>query len=256
MIILKTSEEIEHIRKACLITASVFEAVKPWIRPGVSTGQLNRVVDDTIRSQGATPSFLGYGEPPFPGAACISINEEVVHGIPSDKVILQDGDIVSVDVGSYLNGYHSDACRTFLCGNVSEEVKDLVKVTEESFWKAMEFAYPGKRLGDMSHAVQSHCEAHGYGIIRELSGHGIGQDLHEDPEILNYGKPGKGIRLESGMVLCLEPMVTLGSRQIMLTEDEWTIVTRDVKPASHYENTFVVTDDGPEILTCPERPRL
>lgn len=250
MIILKSSEEIELIKQSGAITASVFDQVKKAIKPGVSTLSLDKIVEDTIRSQGGEPSFLGYGSPPFPGAACISVNHEVVHGIGRDDVILKDGDIVSVDVGTYLNGFHSDACRTFLCGNVSQEVQDLVRVTEESFWKAMEFAKPGNRIGDMSSAVQRHCEGHGYGVVRELSGHGIGRNLHEDPEILNYGKPGKGPRLEVGMVLCLEPMITLGSPRIGILDDEWTIVTLDGKPASHYENTFAITADGPMILTC------
>lgn len=255
MIIIKNEAEIEKIKASGAITAEVFARVKPAVKPGVSTADLNQIVHDCIVSHGAIPSFLNYGDPPFPAAACISVNEEVVHGIPSPDKILREGDIVSVDVGSYLDGYHSDACRTFLCGKVDPRIEELVRVTEESFWLGIEQAIPGKRIGDISHAIQSHCEAHGFGIIRELCGHGVGHNLHEDPEILNYGKAGKGIRLQEGMVLAVEPMVTLGSYRIVLLEDQWTIVTSDRKPASHYENTFVIRADGAEVLTCPERTR-
>lgn len=253
MIILKTPEEIAGIRASGEITARALREVEAYIKPGVSTWQLNAIVHDCICAHGAEPSFLHYGNPPFPASACISINQEVVHGIPSRERILRDGDIVSVDVGSCLNGLHSDACRTFLCGDVDDKVRELVRVTEEAFWLGVQQALPGKRLGDISHAVQAKCEAHGFGVVRELSGHGIGYQLHEAPEILNYGTAGKGLRLQEGMVLCLEPMITLGSYRIKLLDDAWTIVTRDGQPASHYENTFAIWADGPEILTCPER---
>ncbi|MDO5033549.1 MAG: type I methionyl aminopeptidase [Eubacteriales bacterium] len=256
MIIIKTPAEIEKIKAACAITAEVFDQVAPYIKPGVSTWELDQVVYQTIVQKGARPSFLHYGDPPFPGSACISVNEEVVHGIPSKKRILQEGDIVSVDVGAYLDGFHSDAARTFLCGQVDPAVEKLVRVTEEAFWLGIGQAQLGKRIGDISHAIQEHCESQGFGIVRELSGHGLGRNLHEDPEILNYGPAGKGPRLQVGMVLAIEPMVTLGSPRIAIEDDDWTIVTRDGKAAAHYENTIVISEDGPEVLTCPERRRL
>ena len=255
MIIIKTPDEIEKIKAACTITAEIFAVIKPWIKPGISTWDLDQIVYETIVKHGARPSFLHYGDPPFPASACISINDEVVHGIPRKDRILRDGDIVSVDVGSYLNGFHSDAARTFLCGNVDPAVEKLVRVTEESFWIGIAQAQLGKRIGDISHAIQTHCESQGFGIVKELSGHGVGRDLHEDPEILNYGHAGKGPRLQEGMVIAVEPMVTLGSPQIALEDDDWTIVTRDGQAAAHYENTVVIREDGPEILTCLERTR-
>lgn len=255
MIIIKTPDEIEKIKAACAITAEIFAVIKPWIKPGISTWDLDQIVYETIVKHGARPSFLHYGDPPFPASACISINDEVVHGIPRKDRILRDGDIVSVDVGSYLNGFHSDAARTFLCGNVDPAVEKLVRVTEESFWIGIAQAQLGKRIGDISHAIQTHCESQGFGIVKELSGHGVGRDLHEDPEILNYGHAGKGPRLQEGMVIAVEPMVTLGSPQIALEDDDWTIVTRDGQAAAHYENTVVIREDGPEILTCLERTR-
>lgn len=255
MIIIKTPDEIEKIKAACAITAEIFTVIKPWIKPGISTWDLDQIVYETIVKHGARPSFLHYGDPPFPASACISINDEVVHGIPRKDRILRDGDIVSVDVGSYLNGFHSDAARTFLCGNVDPAVEKLVRVTEESFWIGIAQAQLGKRIGDISHAIQTHCESQGFGIVKELSGHGVGRDLHEDPEILNYGHAGKGPRLQEGMVIAVEPMVTLGSPQIALEDDDWTIVTRDGQAAAHYENTVVIREDGPEILTCLERTR-
>ncbi len=250
MVIIKTENEIDLMKESGAITASVFEVLEKKIRPGISTKDIDDLVYEHISSQGGTPSFLHYGEPPFPASACVSINEEVVHGIPAANRILKNGDIVSVDVGTFFQGFHSDACRTFLCGEVAEEVQKLVRVTEESFWKAVEKAVIGNRIGDISYAVQEHCEKHGFGVVRELSGHGIGRNLHEDPEILNYGRPGTGMRLAEGMVICIEPMITLGSPRISLLDDEWTIVTRDGKAASHYENTVAITRNGPIILTC------
>lgn len=237
------------------VVAAVFEAIRDKVVPGVSTGELDRIVHDTITGMGAHPSFLNYGTPPFPASSCISINEEVVHGIPAFDRILQDGDIVSVDVGAELDGFHGDACRTFLCGDVSPELRDLVRVTEESFWLGVKQAVSGNRLGDISHAVQEHCEKHGYGVVRALTGHGIGKKLHEAPDLLNYGRAGHGVRLSNGMCLALEPMITLGSYGIVQLDDGWTIVTDDGSAAAHYENTFAITEEGPLILTCPERTR-
>lgn len=255
MIILKSEHEIEIIKQACQITASIFDALRPAIKPGISTYELDQVVYNTIVSQQAIPAFLNYGDPPFPGSACISINEEVVHGIPSKERFLQDGDIVSVDVGALYNGYYGDACRTFLVGNVKPAWKKLVEVTEESFWMGIAQVKKGNRLSDISHAVQEHCEKHGFGVIRDLTGHGIGANLHEDPNLLNYGRPGRGVRLEPGMVLCLEPMITEGSFHIKLMSDQWTVATKDGKAAAHYENAFAITSAGVEVLTLTPTER-
>lgn len=255
MIILKTEHEIEMIREACRITASIFAAIKPEIKAGISTYELDQIVYQTIVSQNAIPAFLNYGDPPFPGSACISINEEVVHGIPNKNRYLKDGDIVSIDVGAEYNGFFGDACRTFLVGDVNPRWKKLVEVTEQSFWEGIKQVKKGNRLGDIGHAVQTHCENHGFGVIRDLTGHGIGANLHEDPNLLNYGRPGRGIRLEVGMVMCLEPMITEDSFHIQLMPDQWTIVTADRKAAAHYENTFAITKEGVEILTLTASER-
>ncbi len=255
MIVLKTDQEIDVIREACRITASCYEVVEQAIRPGISTYELDQLIYKHIKSCSAEPGFLNYGDPPFPGSACISINEEVVHGIPSKNRFLQEGDIVSVDLGARYQGYNGDSARTYLVGNVKKEWRDLVRVTEEAFWEGMKQVKKGNRLGDISHAVQVHAEKHGYGVIRELTGHGIGADLHEDPNLLNYGRSGRGFRLEQGMTLCLEPMITEGSYEIELMPDEWTIVTADGKAAAHYENAFAITSKGLEILTLTEKDR-
>lgn len=255
MIILKTEQEISKIKDACKITASIFEALQPAIKPGISTDDLDKIVHGTIVSQKAVPAFLNYGDPPFPGSACISINEEVVHGIPSKNRYLNDGDIVSIDVGAQYKGYYGDACRTFMVGNVKPEWRKLVEVTEQSFWQGIEQVKKNNRLGDVGHAVQTYCEQFGFGVIRELTGHGIGANLHEDPNLLNYGRPGRGVRLEPGMVLCLEPMITEDSFHIKLMPDQWTIVTADAKAAAHYENTFAITEAGVEILTLTNDER-
>lgn len=255
MIILKTKQEIESIKEACAITASIFDAVKSEIKAGVSTFELDEIVYQTIKSQNAIPAFLNYGDPPFPGSACISINEEIVHGVPSRKRILQDGDIVSIDVGALYNGYYGDACRTFLVGDVKPAWKKLVEVTEESFWQGIAQVKEGNRLGDIGHAVQSYCEQFGFGVIRDLTGHGIGTSLHEGPNLLNYGRPGRGLRLEPGMVMCLEPMITEESFHIRLMPDQWTLVTADGKAAAHYENVFSITETGVEILTLTATER-
>ncbi|HNZ63743.1 MAG TPA: type I methionyl aminopeptidase [Bacillota bacterium] len=251
MIRIKSDDEIARMKGAGAVVAAVFEAVAPLMKPGISTGEINRTAHRVIVDAGATPSFLGYGpaEAPFPAATCISIDAEVVHGIPSDSRILEDGMIVSVDVGACLDGYHGDAARTYIIGDVPPRVKELVEVTEEAFWKGLEQALPGKRLGDISSAVQEHCEAHGFGIIRVLTGHGVGAELHESPNLPNYGRRGRGLRLEAGMTLALEPMVTLGSFNVAMTANNWTFETVDGLPASHYENTFVITDDKPVVLT-------
>ncbi|HHU12901.1 MAG TPA: type I methionyl aminopeptidase [Clostridiaceae bacterium] len=250
MVRLKSESDLKAMREAGRVVAEVFAALEGEIRPGVSTASLERLAASVIRKAGASASFKGYGYPPFPGAICVSINEEVVHGIPSDDRLLEAGQIVSVDVGAKLNGFHGDAARTFLVGDVSEEVRTLVEVTKQSFFKALDFVRIGNRLGDISAAIQDYCEAHGYGVVRELTGHGIGSDLHEDPSIPNYGVAGRGIRLQEGMTLAIEPMITLGGHAVMQQSDGWTIVTRDKKPSAHYENTVAVTKNGPVILTA------
>lgn len=249
MIQYKSKNEIERIRKSGQIVAKVFEEVKAVIRPGVSTWELNRVAEAVIRSNGAVPSFLHYGNPPFPGAICTSINEEIVHGIPRKDRILREGDIISIDVGAFLDGYHSDAARTYPVGIISDQVRQLVTVTEECFWKGLEQVQIGNRIGDVSHAVEVHASAYGYGIVRELTGHGIGENLHEDPDVPNYGKAGRGLRIEEGLVIAIEPMINLGTKNVLMLEDEWTIITLDGKPSSHYENTVVATKHGPLALT-------
>lgn len=249
MVEIKEASEIRKMAAAGRIVAQVLEALGSMVRPGISTADLDREARRIIEGAGATPSFLGYGEPPFPGSICASIDEEVVHGIPSDKCILEEGSIISVDVGACLDGFHGDAARTFAVGSVDPAVSRLIEVTEECFWRAFELAVPGRRLGDLSYAVQTWAEQHGYGVVRELTGHGIGRHLHEDPDLPNYGHPGRGLRIEPGLVIAMEPMINLGTRSVRLLQDGWTIVTADGKPSAHYENTFAITDHGPMILT-------
>ncbi len=252
MIRLKSKEAISQMRQAGAVVAAVFDAIAPMMQEGVTTEEIDRTAHQVILAAGAVPSFLGYdgqGPTPFPAATCISIDDEVVHGFPSGDRLLRDGMIVSVDVGACLNGYHGDAARTYLIGRVPDRVRELVQVTEEAFWLGFEQAVPGNRLGDISAAVQGHCESHGFGVIRDLTGHGIGTDLHEAPNLPNYGSRGRGIRLLEGMTLALEPMVTLGSPQVYIGGNDWTFLTRDGQPAAHYENTFAITREGPMVLT-------
>lgn len=250
MIKIKTADEMNSIAKAGRIVAMVLEEMKTFVRPGISTLDIDRKVESIIRGEGAVPSFLNYGTPPFPGSACVSVNDEVVHGIPSAARILKDGDIVSVDVGAYLNGWHGDAARTFPVGEVSEEAMALIRNTEASFWAAFEMARVGNRLGDISHAVEAVARQFNYGVVKELTGHGIGSELHEDPQVPNYGRAGHGPRLQAGMVLAVEPMLNLGTARIDILDDDWTIVTADGKYSAHYENTIGITEDGPVILTA------
>lgn len=250
MVTIKCEADLVKMREAGRIVARVHQAIEREIRPGVSTAYLNRIADNLICSAGAKASFKGYGYPPFPAATCISLNEEVVHGIPSEDRILREGDIVSVDVGAKLNGYHGDAARTFLVGKVAPEIVDLVETTQQSFFEALKVCHVGMRLGDIGAAVQDYCEARGYGVVRELTGHGIGTSLHEDPSVLNYGTAGHGMRLREGMTIAIEPMITLGDYAIEQLSDGWTIVTADRSPAAHYENTVAITVDGPVILTA------
>lgn len=246
MIHVKSEKEIDLMREPCKIVRDTLAFVGSKIKAGMSTREVDELVERYIRSSGANPSCLGYGG--FPASACVSINETVVHGIPDDR-ILKEGDIVSVDVVADKNGYHGDACRTFCIGKVAPEVEKLVKVTEECFFKGIEGLKAGTPLYDIGYRVQKHAESFGYGVIRSYTGHGIGREMHEDPNVPNYGKLGTGTRLRAGTVLCVEPMIALGSWQVKLLSDGWGAVTIDGKPASHYENTVVVREDGVEILT-------
>jgi methionyl aminopeptidase len=250
MMQLKSAAEITRIAAAGRVVAEVLDTLGQMVRPGISTAELNDAAQAIIRKADAQPSFLGYGQPPFPAAICASIDDEIVHGIPSKHRILNEGSLISIDVGAFLDGFHADAARTFPVGAIDDARAQLIKVTEECFWLAFAKAQSGARLGDLSAAVQQHAEAHGYGVVRELTGHGIGHNLHEVPDLPNYGKPGHGLRLETGMVLAMEPMINLGTRRVMMLDDGWTIVTADGKPSSHYENTFAITADGPVILTA------
>ena len=247
MIIIKSPREIELMKKAGRVVGLVFEYIKDKIKPGISTKDIADMCEKVIRDNGAYPTFLNYGG--FPGAVCVSVNEEIVHGIPSSKRILRDGDIVSVDVGATLNGYIGDACRTYPVGICEEHALRLIAVTEESFFKGCELVSPGARLGDVSHAIQEYLEGQGYSVIREYTGHGVGSSLHEDPYIPNYGVKGTGPVLKEGMCLAIEPMVAEGHFAIRVAKDGWTARTKDGKYSSHYENSIVVTKDGYEILT-------
>lgn len=235
------------MRESCRIVKETLEFVGRNIHAGMTTKQVDELVYRYITSCGATPSSLGYGG--FPASACVSVNEVVVHGIPSDRVLV-DGDIVSVDITVEKNGYNGDAARTFLIGNVSEEKKKLVKVTEECFFKAIEGLQAGVPLYDIGYAVQTHAESHGYGVVRALVGHGIGRDMHEDPSVPNYGRKGTGMRLKAGMTICIEPMINMGTYKVNFDrQDGWTVRTADGLPAAHYENTVLIKEDGVEILT-------
>lgn len=249
MISVKSPKEIEKMRKAGLITGGALVAAGEAIHAGMTTKELDNVVRKYITSHGAKPSFLGYGG--FPGSACISINDVVIHGIPGPQVI-KDGDIVSVDVGAYIGGFHGDSCKTFAVGEVSEEAKALMKSTEESLYLAISMVKPGVRLGDLGAAIQKYNEDNGYGVVREFVGHGVGRDLHEDPEVPNFGKAGHGVRLQAGMVIAIEPMITEGSPKVKVMGDGWTTKTADGKLSAHFEHTIAVTETGCMILTKPD----
>ena len=247
MITIKNEKEIECMRESCRIVKETLDFVGKNIHAGMTTKEVDELVYRYITSCGAYPSELGYEG--YPASSCVSVNEVVVHGIPSDRIIL-DGDIVSVDITAEKNGFHGDACRTFLIGNVSEEKRRLVKVTEECFFKAIEGLQAGVPLFDIGYKVQTHAEANGYGVVRALTGHGIGREMHEDPAVPNYGKKGTGIRLRAGMTICIEPMINMGTYKVNFNRaDGWTVTTADGKPAAHYENTVLIKEDGVEILT-------
>ena len=247
MIIIKNSEQLQLMREAGRITAEALMVAKEAIRPGLSTKELDNAIRRHIEKCGATPSFLGlYG---FPGSACISINDEVIHGIPSNKVIIQEGDIVKVDVGARFRGYNGDSARTFPVGKVSDEALRLISVTEKSFYEAMKVARPGYRIGDIGHAVESFVISNGFSVVKEYTGHGVGADIHEDPSIPNHGTAGRGARLYPGMTLAIEPMVNAGTDRVKVRRDGWTVVTADGKLSAHYENSIAITDSDPVILT-------
>ncbi len=243
---IKSADEISLMREAAEILIEAHDLVAAHIKEGITTKELDTIAEKFIRSKDAYPSFLNYHG--YPGSACISINDEVVHGIPGERK-LQEGDIVSVDLGVYYKGYHSDAARTYPVGTVDAAKLNLIKVTEECFFEGLKYAKPGNHLSDISLAIQRHAEAHGYGVVRDLVGHGIGKQLHEEPQVPNYKTPGRGPKLQKGMVLAIEPMINMGTWQVRVLEDDWTFVTRDGSVSAHYENTVVITDDIPEILT-------
>ena len=249
MITLKSSHEIDLMRRAGKITAAARALAGEMVRPGVTTQEIDSAVEHFIRSQGAVPSFLHYNG--FPASACISVNDEVIHGIPSRKRVLQEGDIVSLDVGAVIGGFHGDCAATFACGQISEEAQRLIDVTRQSFFEGIKYAKQGYRVQDISAAIQAYAEENGFSIVREFVGHGVGAALHEAPEVPNYGQRGRGPRLLKGMTLAIEPMVNAGSAAIQQMSDGWTIKTLDGKLSAHYENTVLITDGEPEILTDP-----
>ncbi|HDR7379817.1 MULTISPECIES: type I methionyl aminopeptidase [Bacillus] len=246
MIICKTPREIEIMREAGRIVALTHQELKQHITPGITTKELDQIAEKTIQKYGATPSFKGYNG--FPGSICASVNEELVHGIPGKRK-LEEGDIISIDIGAKYNGYHGDSAWTYPVGNISESVQKLLDVTEKSLYLGLEQVKPDERLSNISHAVQTHAEENGFSIVREYVGHGIGQDLHEDPQIPHYGPPNRGPRLKPGMVICVEPMVNQGRRYVKTLSDDWTVVTVDGKWCAHFEHTIALTEAGYEILT-------
>lgn len=246
---IKSNSEVMKLREAGRIAAMALEHAGKVIRPGMTTKQLDKSIHDFIISCGAIPTFKGYGG--FPASACISINDEVIHGIPSNKRVIREGDIVSVDVGATYNGYVGDNAYTFAVGDISEEAADLLRVTEASLYEGIKASVVGNRLGDVSHAVEEYCSSRGYGIVREYCGHGIGREMHEEPEVPNYGRPGHGVRLVPGMTFCIEPMINVKGDAIRVLKDGWCVVTRSGSLAAHFEHEIAVTQDGPVILTRP-----
>ena len=247
MFVIKNDEQIALMKVAGRITAEALEVARELVRPGISTKEIDTKIRRHIEKSGATPSFLGYGG--FPGSACISINEQVIHGIPSEKIILKEGDIVKIDVGARYRGYNGDSARTFPVGKVSDEALRLISVTEMSFHEAMKAARPGNRVGDIGFAVENFVISNGFSVVRDFVGHGVGKDLHEEPEIPNFGRAGRGARLYPGMTLAIEPMVNAGDFKVRVLKDGWTVVTSDGALSAHYENSILITDSDPVILT-------
>lgn len=252
MIFLKTEDEIKLLRQSNLLVGKTLAEVAKFIKPGVTTKDLDKIAEEFIRDNGAIPTFKGFPNQhgdPFPASICTSVNDQVVHGIPSEKVVLKDGDIVSIDCGTYLNGFCGDSAYTFCVGEVEPEVLQLLKVTKEALYKGIQQAVVGKRLGDIGYAIQQHCETHSYGVVREFVGHGIGKDMHEDPQVPNYGRRGYGTAIKKGLCIAIEPMITLGDRHIVMENDGWTVRTKDRKCAAHYEHTIAVDEQGANILS-------
>ena len=247
MIVLKSSRELEIMKEACKISAEALQLAGEAVKEGVSTYEIDKIAYDFIIKCGAKPNFLGYGG--FPATACISVNDEVIHGIPSKKRIIKNGDIVSIDLGAVKNGYNGDNAATFICGSCSPEVKRLVDTTRESLYKGIEAAVPGGRIGDIGNAVQTYCEERGFSVVRDFVGHGVGTKLHEEPSVPNFGHAGRGIRLLPGMTLAIEPMINLGTYKVKQLSDGWTVKTADGKASAHFENTIAITENGPVILT-------
>ena len=254
MVTIKSKYEIEKMREACRIANLAQKAVEKAIKPGISTLELDKIAEKTMRDNGAIPAEKGYpsgvkGVPDFPGSICASVNDVIIHGIPSSKEIIKDGDIISIDLVAYKNGFNGDWCRTYVVGNISAEAQRLIDVTKQSFFEGMKYARKGYRLGDISHAIGEYVRKNGFDVIKEFEGHGIGREMHEEPGIPNSGKPGRGIRLQPGMTLAVEPMVVAGSPEIWQADDGWTIFTQDGNLSAHYENTILITEKEPEILT-------
>ena len=257
MVTIKSEKEIKLMKEACRITGLVYKEIEKVIRPGMSTLELDKFAEKIIKEQGGIPAQKGYpsgvkGVPPFPATLCISINDEVIHGIPSAKKIIHDGDVVSIDLVVYKDGFNGDAARTFIVGNASKDAKKLVEITKQAFFEGIKYALKGKRIGDVSNAIGNFVEKNGYNVVKEFQGHGIGREMHEDPGIPNYGKAGRGIKLEPGMTLAIEPMVIAGNSNICVDYDGWTILTQDGSLAAHYENTLLITKTGVEIMTLEE----
>lgn len=251
-VFLKTEDEIELMRKANQLVSMTLAELAKRIKPGITTLYLDKVAEEFIRDHGAVPTFKNFPNlfgAPFPASICTSVNDVVVHGIPSEDTVLKDGDIISIDCGTLLDGFNGDSCYTFQVGEVSEEVKKLLSATKESLYKGIEEAQAGKHLGDIGSAVQDYCERQGYGVVRELTGHGIGREMHEDPQVPNYGRRGNGMLLKAGMCIAIEPMITMGDRKIMLMPDRWSICTRDGKPAAHFEHTLAIRKGKAEVLS-------
>jgi methionyl aminopeptidase len=247
MITIKSKSEIERMRVACKITGDALKHIEKHIKPGITTAQLDKIAYDFIISKGAKPNFLNYGG--FPGSICASVNDEVVHGIPSKKRVLKEGDIISIDMGAVIDGYNGDAARTYPVGKISDEAARLIEVTKQSFFEGIKHATHGAKLGDLSFAIQKCVEDNGYSVVRDLVGHGIGRKLHEDPSVPNFGRAGHGVKLAAGMTLAVEPMVNEGGYEVLSLEDDWTVVTADGSLAAHYENTILITKGECEILT-------
>jgi methionyl aminopeptidase len=251
-ITIKRPAEVDRMREAGAVLADILDVLLAELRPGVTTGELDEIAARMIRDAGAVPSFLGYGShPPFPGVICASINDEVVHGIPSRQRQLAEGDLVSIDIGCIVDGWHADCARTWSVGTVPEPTRQLIEMTRRGMEAGSAAAAPGNRLGDVGFAIESVAREHGYGVVRPFVGHGIGRAMHEDPQVPNYGRPGTGLLIESGMCFAIEPMFTLGGDDVTVDDDGWTVRTVDGALAAHFENTIAVTDDGPRVLTAP-----